>query len=80
MFCLTMRQSCELLCITETKLYLELLPKFNTWEPVRIERKKGSLFPFDNADDRFSGKKFCRYGDAKPAHQQCLKTTKMITC
>ena len=39
-----------------------LLPKFNTWKPVQIERKKGSLQLFDNAVGRFLAKKFCRYG------------------
>ena len=38
-----------------------LLPKFNTWEQGQIERKKGSLSPFDNTVDSFSAKKFCHY-------------------
>ena len=38
-----------------------LLPKFNTWEQGKIERKKGSLSPFYNTVDSFSAKKFCHY-------------------
>ena len=38
-----------------------LLPKFNTWKQGQIERKKGSLSPFDNTVDSFSAKKFCHY-------------------
>ena len=39
-----------------------LLPKFNTWKPVQLERKKGSFPLFDNADSRFFAKNVCRYG------------------
>ena len=39
-----------------------LLPKFNTWRQGQIERKKGSLPPFENAVGRFFAKKCCRYG------------------
>ena len=39
-----------------------LLPKFNTWKQVQIERKKGSLSPLGNTISKFSAKNFCRYG------------------
>ena len=39
-----------------------LLPKFNTWKQGQIERKKGSLTPFDNTVGRFFAKNVCRYG------------------
>ena len=46
-----------------------LLPKFNTWKQGQIERKKGSLSPFDNATDRIFAKNFCDYGVmASPLH------------
>ena len=34
-----------------------LLPKFNTWEQVLSERKKGSLLPVGNTVSRFFFKK-----------------------
>ena len=47
-----------------------LLPKFNTWEQVQIERKKGSLLPLDNAGGGFSAIFVCRYGTiASPLHR-----------
>ena len=47
-----------------------LLPKFNTWERVHLERKKGSLSTFYNTVDGFSAKKFCRYClIASPLHR-----------
>ena len=36
-----------------------LLPKFNTWEQVQIERKKGNLLPFRNTASGFSARFFC---------------------
>uniref|UniRef100_UPI004026D162 hypothetical protein n=1 Tax=Prevotella sp. TaxID=59823 RepID=UPI004026D162 len=64
--------------------------KFNTWKQGQIERKKGSLSPFDNATDRIFAKKFCDYGVmASPLHcngnailvnWQRQKTVKNITC
>ncbi len=46
-----------------------LLPKFNTWEQVHSERKKGSLPPFYNTIGRFLAKSLCRYGAiALPLH------------
>ena len=46
-----------------------LLPKFNTWEQVHLERKKGSLPPFYNTIGRFLAKSLCRYGAiALPLH------------
>ena len=39
-----------------------LLPKFNTWKQVHLERKKGSLPPLGNTVSRFSAINFCRYG------------------
>ena len=36
-----------------------LLPKFNTWEQVQIERKNGSRLPFYNASGGFSAKSLC---------------------
>ena len=47
-----------------------LLPKFNTWEQVHLERKKGSLPPFENAVGRFLAKNRCRYSViASPLHR-----------
>ena len=47
-----------------------LLPKFNTWRQGQIERKKGSLPPFENAVGRFFAKKCCRYCViASPLHR-----------
>ena len=34
-----------------------LLPKFNTWEQVLSERKKGSLLPVGNTVSRFFSKR-----------------------
>ena len=39
-----------------------LLPKFNTWEQVHLERKKGSLPLFDNTVGGFSAHDGRRYG------------------
>ena len=47
-----------------------LLPKFNTWEQVQIERKNGSRLPFYNASGGFSAISLCRYGAiALPLHR-----------
>ena len=47
-----------------------LLPKFNTWEQVHLERKKGSHPPFENAVGRFFAKNRCRYSViASPLHR-----------
>ena len=47
-----------------------LLPKFDTWRQGQIERKKGSLPPYENAVGRFFAKKCCRYGEiASPLHR-----------
>ena len=47
-----------------------LLPKFNTWKPVQIERKKGSLPPFGNAAGGFSAMFFC-HGSQMTSPLQC---------
>ena len=45
-------------CTVKCKI---LLPKFNTWEQVHLERKKGSLPLFDNAVGGFSAHDGRRY-------------------
>ena len=52
-----------------------LLSKFNTWKQGQIERKKGSLSPFDNATDRIFAKNFCDYGVM--ASRVCQNTQKL---
>ena len=53
-----------------------LLPKFNTWRQGQIERKKGSLPPFENAVGRFFAKKCCRYSViASPLHRNGIAIT-----
>ena len=39
-----------------------LLPKFNTWEQVHLERENGCEVPLCSIVGRFSAKNFCRYG------------------
>ena len=47
-----------------------LLPKFNTWKPVHLERKKGSLLPLDHAVGGFSASFFCDSSQmASPLHR-----------
>ena len=47
-----------------------LLPKFNTWKPVRLEREKGSLLPLDPAVGGFSASFFCDSSQmASPLHR-----------
>ena len=54
-------------CTVKCKIFLL---KFNTWEQVHLERKKGSLLPLDNAGGGFSAIFVCRYGTiASPLHR-----------
>ena len=39
-----------------------LLPKFNTWKQVHLEREKGSKVPLFSTVGGFFAKKHCRYG------------------
>ena len=39
-----------------------LLPKFNTWELVHLERENGSEVPLFNSENRFLAKNHWRYG------------------
>ena len=46
-----------------------LLPKFNTWEQVLLERKNGFEVPLYSTVSGISAKKICRYGViALPLH------------
>ena len=55
---------------SQTTICKILLPKFNTWKPVRLEREKGSLLPLDNAVGGFSASFFCDSSQmALPLHR-----------
>ena len=40
-----------------------LLPKFNTWKPLRLERKNGFEVPLLGNVGAFFAKNHCRYGE-----------------
>ena len=46
-------------CTVKCKI---LLPKFNTWEQVHLERENGSEVPLFNSENRFLAKNHWRYG------------------
>ena len=46
-------------CTVKCKI---LLPKFNTWEQVHLERENGSEVPIFNSENRFLAKNHWRYG------------------
>ena len=47
-----------------------LLPKFNTWKQVLLERKNGFKVPLCSIASPFLAKTFCRYGAiASPLHR-----------
>ena len=46
-------------CTVKCKI---LLPKFNTWEQVLLERKNGFKVPLYSTVSGISAKKICRYG------------------
>ena len=46
-------------CTAKCKI---LLPKFNTWEQVHLERENGFEVPLCSIVGRVSAKKLCHYG------------------
>ena len=47
-----------------------LLPKFNTWKPLHLERKNGFEVPLLGNVGAFFAKNHCRYGAiASPLHR-----------
>ena len=47
-----------------------LLPKFNTWEQVLLERKNGFEVPLYSTVSGISAKKICRYGVTATRNQR----------
>ena len=54
-------------CTVKCKI---LLPKFNTWEQVHLERENGFEVPLCSIVGRFLAKNFCRYGATATLNQR----------